>query len=228
MHSYLDVERETDGEELVLLGGNDSLEGDASNESGCDLIVDLVSEHCVEVAILVHLELSCGVSVESVGNTELGLDALGDPVEGELAANSLAGVGRMVHVEEELSELESLLVGGLVLEANVGLVSEDPVKAEVVLLEVGGVGVKVELATEGEVLAHTVGPGQVSKVGPCVYEELGSNLLGDVLKATLEVGVSRGTSGLCVNSADELESLGDVEFLQLFQTIAIPLPQRCT
>jgi hypothetical protein len=54
-------------------------------------------------------------------------------------------------------------------------------------------------------------------VGPCVDKELSSQLLGDVLEATLEVGVSRGTSGLCVGSADELESLGGIEFLHSFQ-----------
>lgn len=101
------------------------------------------------------------------------------------------------------------------LEANVCLVCEDPVEAEIVLLEVGGVGVQVELAAEGEVLAHAVGPGEVGKVGPCVDEQLGPDLVGDVLEATLEVGVGRGASGLCVGSADELKSLGGVEFLHL-------------
>lgn len=89
----------------MLLGGNDSLEGDAGNERGGDLLVDLVSEHCVEVSILVDLELAGGVCVEPVGHAELGLDALGDPVEGELAADCLARVGRMVHVEEQFAEL---------------------------------------------------------------------------------------------------------------------------
>lgn len=133
----------------MLLGCDDGLEGDAGHEGSGDLVVDLVLEDCVEVAVLVDLELSASLSVEPVCDTELCLNSLGGIVECELATDGLGSGGGVVHVEEELANLEGLLVSGLVLEAKVGLASKEPVHAEVVLLEVGGVGVQVELAAEG-------------------------------------------------------------------------------
>lgn len=226
--SDLEVEGEAHGEELVLLGSNDGLERHAGHEGRGDLVVDLVLEHGVEVAVLVDLELAAGLAIELVRHTELGLDGLGGPVEGELAADGLGGGGGVVHVEEELAELEGFLVHGLVLEAEVGLIGEDPVEAEVVLLEVGGVGVEVELAADGEVRAPAVGPGVLDEVAAEVEEDLVAELVGDVLKPGLEVGLVGRASGLGVDVADELEALGGVELLQRCQSSESHLPRRRT
>lgn len=137
----------------MLLGGDDVLEGHTGHEGSSQGVVDLVLEGGVEVTVLVHLELSAGLVVELVLHSESGGDDLGAPVEGELRADSLGVVGNVVHEEEELAELESLGVRRLVLEAEVGLVAETPVETEVVLVEVAGVGVNVELATDSEVRA---------------------------------------------------------------------------
>lgn len=47
-----------------------------------------------------------------------------------------------------------------------------------------------------------------------VEENLCADLVGDILEASLEVGLGGGASGLSVGGGNELESLGSVEFLQ--------------
>lgn len=81
----------------MLLSSDDAGQRETGHDGSSHVVVDLVLEHGVEVAILVHLELAGGLVVELVRHTESGLNSLGGPVEGELGANNLGLVSDVVH-----------------------------------------------------------------------------------------------------------------------------------
>lgn len=171
-------------------------------------------EEDINVASFVYLELALGIVVEAMGEAERGVGCLCLVVESELSADGLVGVGGVVHVNDELSELDSLGVGRLVLEAKIGSSGGAPVDTEVVLLEGRTSRVEHEVSTDGNAGLSEVAEGEVTEKGPQVEEGLSSGVGACVLEATLELrDLSSNRHGPCSAIEDEVEAIGLGPFL---------------
>jgi hypothetical protein len=150
--SPLEVEGETQGELLGLGLRDNALKAEPGREGRGHVVVDSVLESSIDGALVVDLELAGGVGVESVPEAEAGVDVAGGPVEAELGAHGLVLGRRVVHQQEEPSEGEGLLLGGLVADAKEGAGSGLPVQAPVELVERVALQVQNCIGAEHEVV----------------------------------------------------------------------------
>ena len=153
-------------------------------------------ENCINLTLLINLELAgCGI-VELLRGTKLGQSPPGGPVVDEFSANSLAGRCNMVDVNPELAELQG--AGRLVLDAEVGALSSVPVEAPLEGGELLVHGVSNQVQAEG-VLIVEVSQVTFSGVRSGINEPLCLNIFEIVFKANLELW-GLGTSS-CEGSA---------------------------
>ena len=128
--SDLDVELKADGELFGLAAGDEARSVKAGGEGDIDAVVVSVLEESVDLAVVADFDLGGGVGVEFVSQAEVALNVLGVQIKHEVAAKGLVIVGGMA---EEHGQLVQGQVGGLVLEADLGLAGGVPVDAEVAL-----------------------------------------------------------------------------------------------